>query len=420
MILARELAVRDYRNFASYALELDEGVTILVGRNAAGKTNLVEALQLLTSGASFRRPAPTELVAEGETSCMLSLRLEGEGRVIDLGCAVREGKRSFSRNGKKCRAAGVRGVVPSVLFCPDDLDMVKRSARVRRAALDGFGVQLNEQYAQLLGSYERLVEQRNALLKERWCTHEMLGAWNDSLAQAGASLLVHRMALLARVRERFVEAYARIAPGERADIAYEPTVCPVSVTAVGDGEAPRTGELVDGSSRAATSADATGAVDAAAPDAPAPAPSAHRSASGGARAERVSAWKEAFLSALDACFADELRRGITLVGPHRDEIRFSIDGRDARAFASQGQQRSLVLAWKVAEVEVTRDILGRPPLLLLDDVMSELDASRRSAFLELVQTGVQTVITTTNLGYFSSEVLERAKVVGIGDGEAQS
>ena len=119
MIFARELSVRDYRNFASYTLELAEGVTILVGRNAVGKTNLVEALQLLTSGASFRRPAPAELVAEGETSCKLALRLEGEGRVIDLGCAVREGKRSFSRNGKKCRAAGVRGVVPQRLLKPE-------------------------------------------------------------------------------------------------------------------------------------------------------------------------------------------------------------------------------------------------------------------------------------------------------------
>ena len=375
MIFARELSVHDYRNFASYTLELAEGVTILVGRNAVGKTNLVEALQLLTSGASFRRPAPAELVAEGETSCKLALRLEGEGRVIDLGCAVREGKRSFSRNGKKCRAAGVRGVVPSVLFCPDDLDMIKRSARVRRSALDGFGVQLNEQYAQLLGAYERLVEQRNALLKERWCTREMLAAWNDSLAQTGASLLVHRVALLARVRERLVEAYGRIAPGERVDISYESTVAPAAPGAPGG--------------------------------AAAPAPNL-------SRAEQAAAWKAAFLAALDASFEDELRRGITLVGPHRDEIRFSIDGRDARTFASQGQQRSLVLAWKVAEVAVTRDILGHPPLLLLDDVMSELDAERREAFMHGIEDEVQTVITTTNLGYFSDAILNHAKVVPIG------
>lgn len=389
-IFARTLTVRHYRSYASYTLELDPRVTVLVGRNAQGKTNLIEALQLLTSGASFRKPAPSELVAEGESSCSLALRLEGDGRVVDLGCTVAGGKRTFSRNGKKCPAAGVRGVVPSVLFCPDDLDMVKRSASVRRAALDGFGVQLNEQYAQLLGTYERLVEQRNALLKERWCTREMLVAWNDALAQAGSSLMVHRLALLERLRARFVEAYAAIAPGEGADIAYEPTVLDV-----GGPEAHRGG--------ADTAAGADGAEASARAGAPAPAD----------RPAQAAWWRERFLEALDAVFDDELRRGITLVGPHRDEIRFTVDGRDARAFASQGQQRSLVLAWKVAEVAVTRDILGHPPLLLLDDVMSELDAERREAFMRGIEGEVQTVITTTNLGYFSDAILSRARVVTI-------
>ena len=404
-ILARTLNVRNFRNYDDYTLELDPGVTVLVGRNAQGKTNLVEALQLTTSGASFRKPSPAELVAEGEESCSIALRLEGDGRVVDLGCTVRDGKRSFSRNGKKCRAAGVRGVVPSVLFCPDDLDMIKRSASVRRAALDGFGVQLNEQYAQLLGTYERLVEQRNALLKERWCTREMLAAWNDSLAQAGASLLTHRLALLDRIRVRFVEAYAQIAPGERADITYEASVDAVLGATAGDAvagggmaadaeEPVSAGEDVAAGGRSADGAAATRA--------------------GVDRTTQVAWWRERVLAALDAVFNDELRRGITLVGPHRDEIRFSIDGRDARAFASQGQQRSLVLAWKVAEVAVTRDILGRPPLLLLDDVMSELDAERREAFVRGIEDEVQTVITTTNLGYFSDAILDRAKVVTIG------
>ena len=399
-ILARTLHVRNFRNYDDYTLELDPGVTVLVGRNAQGKTNLVEALQLATSGASFRKPSPAELVAEGGEGCSIALRLEGDGRVVDLGCTVRDGKRSFSRNGKKCRAAGVRGVVPSVLFCPDDLDMIKRSASVRRAALDGFGVQLNEQYAQLLSTYERLVEQRNALLKERWCTREMLAAWNDSLAQAGASLLTHRLALLDRIRVRFVEAYAQIAPGERADITYEASVDAVLSAAASDAAAADVeGSAAAGEDVAAGDRSADGATG---------------SRAGVDRTTQVAWWRERMLAALDTVFDDELRRGITLVGPHRDEIRFSIDGRDARAFASQGQQRSLVLAWKVAEVAVTRDILGRPPLLLLDDVMSELDAERREAFVRGIEDEVQTVITTTNLGYFSDAILDRAKVVTIG------
>lgn len=183
-MFARDLSVAHYRSFDSYRLALDEGVTILAGPNAAGKTNLIEALQLLTSGASFRHPTAAELVHDGVGSCKVELRLEGDGRVLDMGLSAEDGKRSFSRNGKRCSAAGVRGVLPSVLFCPDHLDMVKRGASVRRAALDDFGMQLSARYADLASTYGRCVTQRNALLKETWCCREMLGAWNDSIARA--------------------------------------------------------------------------------------------------------------------------------------------------------------------------------------------------------------------------------------------
>lgn len=371
-IYARTLSVTEYRSFPSFELDLARGVTVLVGHNAVGKTNLVEALQLLTSGRSFRKPSPRELVRAGGTRCSMKLTLEGEGRVIDMGCVVEDGKRSFMRNGKRCRAAGVRGVVPSVLFCPDDLDLVKRGARLRREALDGFGIQLNESYAQLASTYERTVEQRNSLLKEPFCTRDLLDAWNDSIASTGAALTVHRLALLSRIREHLIDVYAGLSGGEAADVSYVPSW---------------------GASDAITlpaAADASSRVD------------------------RIEAVRARIAAALDERAGEELRRGITLVGPHRDEVAFTIDGRDARTFASQGQQRSLVLAWKIAEVEVTREILGRPPLLLLDDVMSELDETRRQAFLGLVGGGVQTVITTTNLGYFDDSALERAKVVKIG------
>ena len=371
-IYARTLSVTEYRSFPSFELDLARGVTVLVGHNAVGKTNLVEALQLLTSGRSFRKPSPRELVRAGGTRCSMKLTLEGEERMIDMGCVVEDGKRSFMRNGKRCRAAGVRGVVPSVLFCPDDLDLVKRGARLRREALDGFGIQLNESYAQLASTYERTVEQRNSLLKEPFCTRDLLDAWNDSIASTGAALTVHRLALLSRIREHLIDVYAGLSGGEAADVSYVPS---------------------------------WGASDAITLPAAADASS---------RADRIEAVRARIAAALSERAGEELRRGITLVGPHRDEVAFTIDGRDARTFASQGQQRSLVLAWKIAEVEVTCEILGRPPLLLLDDVMSELDETRRQAFLGLVGGGVQTVITTTNLGYFDDSALERAKVVKIG------
>lgn len=365
-IRVSSLSVYNFRSFAAYDLSLGEAVNVLVGRNAAGKTNLVECLQLLTSGQSFRRPSPRDLVRQGAEACRAQCTLEGEGRLLEMGLAVAGSRRTFSRNGKKVTAAGVRGVLPSVLFCPDHLDMVKRSASVRRAALDDFGVQLNEQYARLVSTYERTVEQRNNLLKEPYVDRGLLAAWDESISATGAALTVHRMSLLARIREHAARAYGAIAPGELLGISYSPSIYGDEY-AVGD-KIPQRGGV-----------------------------------------------QEQFLRALDERRDEELRRGITLTGPHRDEILFTIDGRDARSFASQGQQRSVVLAWKIAEVAVTRDILGRPPLLLLDDVMSELDASRRESIMHFIEDGVQTVITTTNLGYFSDLVLEEAKVVEVGE-----
>ena len=362
---ARDLSVARYRSFDSYRLALSDGVTVLAGPNAAGKTNLIEALQLLTSGTSFRHPTAADLVRDGAGPCKVELRLEGDGRVLDMGLSVEDGKRSFSRNGKRCAASGVRGVLPSVLFCPDHLDMVKRGAIERRTALDDFGVQLSARYADLASAYGRCVSQRNALLKETWCCREMLGAWNESLARAGSALLVHRLALLDRLSGHVCDAYGRVASGEPAGVSYVSTL----------GDLPRIED----------------------------------------RGELRGWAYEHMLSALDERADEEIRRGVTLVGPHRDEIEFSVAGRSARSFASQGQQRTLVLAWKVAEVAVARDILGTAPLLLLDDVMSELDAGRRGAFLQLIGDDIQTVITTTNLGYFTDDLLDRAKVVSMGE-----
>lgn len=362
-VLARTLSVRSYRNYRAYVLELSPTVTILHGKNAVGKTNLIEALQLLTSAASFRKPASQELVRLGDAVAALKLELEGDGRRLDFSLDVAEGKRSFKKNGKRCKAADIRGNLPSVLFCPDDLDMVKRSAKFRRNALDTFGTQLSRQYAQLLGEYEKSVEQRNSLLKAPSVDAYLLEAWNEHLVRTGAALLLHRVSLLQRLAPYIQQAYASIAQSEDASVEYQSSLGGLY------------GKDLQEASR-----------------------------------EEI---EHLFLGCLEERSEEERRRGVTLVGPHRDELLFSIGGKDARSFASQGQQRSLVLAWKIAEVNVAHDVLHTYPLLLLDDVMSELDAERREAFLQFVEGKIQTVVTTTNLGYFSQEILDMSKLVEI-------
>lgn len=354
------IALVDWRSFEDEVMDLSPGLTVLCGPNATGKTNTVEALQLLTAGVSFRRPRTAAFVREGAERGKVSLRLAGDGRVVDVSCEVADGKRHFERNDKPCRPSDLSSTLMSVLFCPDDLSFVKQGAKYRRNELDDFGAQASPGYRKVARSYARAVEQRNRLLKDPHPDLSMLAAWDASVALGGATLLHARLAMFARLRRHLKTIYAQVADGEELDCTY------VSTLGGGVGDLERD-EL-----------------------------------------------RDLFLDRLEEVRDEELRRGVTCVGPQRDDVTFSISGRDARSYGSQGQQRSVVLAWKMAEVEIAREVLGEQPLLLLDDVMSELDERRREAMTRFVQSGIQTVITTTNLSYFPAELLERAEVIRFG------
>jgi len=351
------ISLVNFRSFESFGVMLDPGLTVLVGGNAVGKTNTVEALQLITTGRSFRRPRPQELLREGASEGRAEGRIEGDGRVIDVECEIFQGKRRFRRNGKTCQASDLIGTLMSVLFCPDDLTLAKGSASWRRQEIDTFGAQASLGYDKVTRAYAKAVEQRNSFLKGEWADDVFLEAWDETVALGAATLLSHRMALFSRIEARFSEIYRELSGGERASATYVASL----------------GEDVMGKTKAEL--------------------------------------QGLMLSALARAREDDLRRQMTTVGPHRDDIEFSIEGRPARTYGSQGQQRSIVLAWKMAEVMVSKDIVGELPLLLLDDVMSELDAERRQAMIAFVEAGMQTVVTTTNLGYFPDELLSRAKVV---------
>ena len=369
-LLVTELCLADFRSFVRREVSLAPATTILVGPNAAGKTNTVEALQLLTTGASFRRPTPRQLVRDGAESARIDARLAGDGRVIDVRCDVTPARRQFSVNGKRRHASEMPGTLMSVLFSPDDLALVKRGASGRRDELDDFGRQANKGYSHVLAAYTRSVEQRNRLLKEERPDLGLLDAWDSSVALGGATLLASRVRLFRRLAEKVSAIYAQIADGEELVCRY---VCSLGDEAV---------ELALDGSRTTD--------------------------------EARSALRDLFAERLAATRPDDLRRAQTTMGPHRDDVCFEVSGRDARAFGSQGQQRSVVLALKMAEVELSAEVLGEQPLLLLDDVMSELDEARRNAVIRFVQRGIQTVITTTNLGYFSPELLDASRVVSFG------
>ena len=370
----------EYRGYSHLELSGLGHLVVLVGPNAVGKTNIIEGIQLLTAGESFRKPGWAEVVSwDAPAACIKAELVDvAEKRSVTHKLSVSQGKRSYEVNGKKRAASGVRGTCPSVLFIPDHLQMVKGSSALRRDAVDGLAVQLSKTYGAIKADYSAALRQRTLLITSEVHAGPLFESWDESAAVNGARLTVNRMRLFSRLAEHLGAIYAQLADGERLECAYVPSWM-----------------RFDGAGRQRPDAQS---LEQLAPCADAE----------GLAVEEVQAKLE---EASRRLAAQELSRKTSLVGPHKDEIAFFVNGRNARLFASQGQQRTIVLAEKLAEVELVREFTGNAPVLLLDDVMSELDARRRDALTAFIDRSTQTFITTTNLGYFSQGLLEQAQVI---------
>jgi DNA replication and repair protein RecF len=369
-VIVTSLLLADFRNYEHLTLEPHPNLTVLVGPNAVGKTNIIESLQLLTTATSFRRPRWEDLVRWGATGARAIMRAEEGERRLDVELTSDlDGARAFLVNGQpKRRAADVAGRLPSVVFTPDDLDLVKGPGERRRSAIDELGSQLSSGYATLRRDFGKVVKQRNALLREDGHTSE-LTAWDEQLVSLGARLVTHRLRLLERLMAEASRHYLDLTGTETLGWSYDDR-CGLDMKTL-----PRDGRPV--------------------------APTTEEAAA-------------ALIAELVRRAPEERQRASTLVGPHRDDILFRIAERDARTFASQGQQRTVALAWKMAEVDLIEAVLRTRPLLLLDDVMSELDETRRAALGAAVMDRTQTFVTTTNIGYFDRSMLEDATVVELG------
>ncbi len=349
MLRITDITLRNFRSYGEFSLEGLGELTIFLGPNASGKTNAVEAVQLLTALVSFRNATAVELVKQGEQQARAQATVTDGNRLLEVGLHLQAdpASRHYALNGKRRAAKELRGTLPSVTFTPDDLNLVKGSDRHRRRELDVLGAQLNANYFQLVRDYDKVLRQKNRLLKEE-APMPLLEAANEVFAKVGEQLTSYREALFGRLVPHVAAHYADIS-GSREKLG----------------------------------------------------------------AEYMRSWEgESLADSIDLRI--EASRGRTLAGPHLDKVAFDVDGLDAHSFASQGQQRSIVLALKLAEAEVVEEMLGQLPVLLLDDVMSELDAMRREALVKDLLTGKQTFITTANIDYFDKSMLGRARIVELG------
>lgn len=357
------ISFTNFRSYERFELGGIGPLTVFVGPNAVGKTNIVEGIQLLTAQTSFRHPTVEQLVHEGASFARIAADVGDGARELELELRMAEGKKKFLLNGKPKRTADLKGVVPSVTFTPDDLELAKGSMAVRRAALDALGSQLSANHYLIRRDYEKVLRHKNRLLKDE-APPALVDALDETLITCGAQLSCYRAALFEKLAASMTSYYEEITDGrEHLQACYIPSWEPhnpdvVATYTFGRDEA-----------------------------------------------------RASLAAALVARGGEERARRRALVGPHADHIEFFIEGRNVSTFGSQGQQRSVVLAFKLAEASLIQDILHQKPVLLLDDVMSELDAARRRALVAFISGDIQTFITTANLDYFDADLLAAARVV---------
>ncbi len=367
------LKLENFRNYGTLCIEPGEGLNIFVGRNAQGKSNLLESLYILATSKSARAGKDTELIRFEQAATRITadvIREKNSDIEIEMALSQTEKKVARINGVKHTRLAEVIGQLNAVLFDSGDLEIIRGEPAVRRRFLDLEISQTSPRYVLALGSYRKTLEQRNRLLRDLrdgrvpFSARDSLPAWNESLAQHGARLIERRRLFLERLAQLAAETHRTLSDQrDHLDVTYLPSF------------------PLDG----LTEADAIHA---------------------------------RFLTELASVAGEETARGTTLRGPQRDDIAFLVNGADCRLFGSQGQQRTVALSLKLAERQLIEELVGEPPLLLLDDVLSDLDDARRSLLFDLTaRAGSQTFLSCTNLRAFSKGVLKRACVYSVTAGE---
>ncbi len=346
------LSLTDFRSYPSAELALEPGITALVGPNGQGKTNLVEAVGYLATLASHRVATDAPLVRAGAERAVVRGVVMRDGRALLAEVEINPGRANRARVNKAplSRPREVLGLLRTVLFAPEDLAMVKGDPAERRRFLDELLVLRLPRLAGVRADYERVLKQRNALLKTAGQARRAGGAdlrtldvWDAHLARAGAQLLTARLELLDVLRPLVDKAYAAVAAADTTT-----TIDYLS-------------SMSEGSRDAALQPD-------------------------------QDVLEAALLAALADARSAELERGVTLVGPHRDDLLLKVADLPARGYASHGESWSYALALRLASYDVLRSD-GGEPVLILDDVFAELDAGRRARLAELVAPAEQVLIT---------------------------
>jgi DNA replication and repair protein RecF len=392
-VFVRHLTVGDFRSYPSAELPLEPGVTTFVGLNGQGKTNLVEAIGYLASLSSHRVANDAPLVRFGAAQAIIRGAVVRDGRETMVELEITPGRANRARLNKSplTRPRDVLGQVRTVLFAPEDLALVKGDPSERRRFLDELLVARQPRWAGARGDYDRILKQRNALLKsaapvlrgrgkqrrpvegsdtasERESALHTLDVWNAQLAQVAAPLLYARLRLLRDLGPLLGKAYDEVSAGQSdARVSYKASLREEFAARIAAGEVPELEEI---------------------------------------HAELLESFAQVR--------SQEIERGVTLVGPHRDDVVLTLGELPAKGYASHGESWSFALGLKLAAYHLLRHDLGDDPVLILDDVFAELDAGRRERLAAMVADCEQVLITAAVEADVPSELRGRTYAVSLG------
>lgn len=362
------IRLHGYRNYKQLELTTDSNVNLFVGPNAQGKTNLLEAMFVLALTRSHRTHKEKELIAWDTDRASIAGVVEHKYGSATLELAISsQGKRAKINGLEQKKLSSFVGSLNVVMFAPEDLEIVKGSPAVRRRFLDMEIAQVQPAYMHHLAQYQKVLAQRNNLLKQIGGRpsddqYVMLDIWNAQLADHGSKIMVRRQNFIQKLELWADEIHRGITGGqEQLRIRYEPSFDCDEMN------------------------------------------------------EETTVFDQ-FMVKLSHVKDQEIRRGATLVGPHRDDLVFFINQKEAHIYGSQGQQRTAALSLKLAEIELIREEKGEYPLLLLDDVLSELDHSRQTQLIETFQGKVQTFITTTGIESVNMDRMADARIYRVNEG----
>ncbi|NYB75445.1 DNA replication/repair protein RecF [Sedimentibacter hydroxybenzoicus DSM 7310] len=345
-MIVKNIKIKNYRNFKEANIELNDSLNIFVGDNGQGKTNLMESVYLSSIGRTFRLNSENELINFCENKSLIEVLLNKNNYDTKIELVLEKNKRkTVLINGVKLdKTSEMIGILNNVIFTPDDMKIIKGSPVERRKFVNISLSQIKPKYKYLLSNYKKICAERNMILKN-YCTKpdnkDIINIWNDYLINIGTEIILYRNDYINKLKKYAVTIYEDISgKKEKFDINY-------NCNAVNQNNIDK------------------------------------------------NETKKYFTEKINSNLNSEIQYKTTLYGPHKDDIIIKINSKESKYFGSQGQQRSAVLAIKLAEIEIIREETGEYPILLLDDVLSELDNKRKGYLIKYIQ-GIQTVITTTD------------------------